>query len=90
MIHWELVGGGDDLETAVLPKGGRSENCSALAMLTPAEGWEGVKRFVLERVKECGGKPCPPVILGIGAVGYCLRRFGYARSVSKGQGFSGN
>jgi fumarate hydratase subunit alpha len=68
IIHWELVDG-DDLEMAVLPKGGGSENCSALAMLTPAEGWEGVKRFVIERVKECGGKPCPPVILGIGVGG---------------------
>ncbi|MBP1911429.1 fumarate hydratase [Thermococcus stetteri] len=68
VIHWELVGG-SEIQIAVLPKGGGSENCSALAMLTPAEGWEGVKRFVLERVKECGGKPCPPVILGIGVGG---------------------
>lgn len=68
VIHWELVEG-SDVEIAVLPKGGGSENCSALAMLTPAQGWEGVKRFVLERVKECGGKPCPPVILGIGIGG---------------------
>ncbi|WP_048151580.1 fumarate hydratase [Palaeococcus ferrophilus] len=68
IIHWELAGG-DSIKIAVLPKGGGSENCSALAMLTPAEGWEGVKRFVLERVRECGGKPCPPVILGVGIGG---------------------
>ena len=68
VIHWELVPG-DRIMIAVLPKGGGSENCSALAMLTPSEGWEGVKRFVVERVKACGGKPCPPVILGIGVGG---------------------
>ncbi|WP_148883263.1 fumarate hydratase [Thermococcus aciditolerans] len=68
VVHWELVEG-SEIEIAVLPKGGGSENCSALAMLTPGEGWEGVKRFVLERVRECGGKPCPPVILGIGVGG---------------------
>jgi len=68
VIHWELVEG-DEIEMAVLPKGGGSENCSALAMLTPGEGWEGVKRFVVERVKACGGKPCPPVILAIGVGG---------------------
>ncbi|USS40722.1 fumarate hydratase [Thermococcus aggregans] len=68
IIHWELVGG-DKIKIAVLPKGGGSENCSALAMLTPAEGFEGVKQFVIERVKECGGKPCPPIILGIGIGG---------------------
>ncbi|ASJ03657.1 fumarate hydratase [Thermococcus profundus] len=68
IIHWELTRG-DEVEVAVFPKGGGSENCSALAMLTPAEGWEGVKRFVLERVMECGGKPCPPVVLGVGVGG---------------------
>ncbi|WP_297513176.1 fumarate hydratase [Thermococcus sp.] len=68
IIHWELVGG-NEIEMAVLPKGGGSENCSALAMLTPGEGWEGVKRFVVEKVKACGGKPCPPVVLGIGVGG---------------------
>lgn len=68
IIHWELVPG-DRIRIAVLPKGGGSENCSALAMLTPGEGWEGVRRFVLEHVKACGGKPCPPIVLGIGVGG---------------------
>nr|WP_206204037.1 fumarate hydratase [Thermococcus sp. ES12] len=68
VIHWEITEG-DEIEVAVLPKGGGSENCSALAMLTPSEGWEGVKRFVVAHVKACGGKPCPPVILGIGVGG---------------------
>jgi len=68
VIHWELAKG-DKIKIAILPKGGGSENCSALAMLTPAESFEGVKRAVVDRVKECGGKPCPPVIIGIGIGG---------------------
>ncbi|NJE08115.1 fumarate hydratase [Thermococcus sp. M39] len=68
IIHWELVNG-DEIKIAVLPKGGGSENCSALAMLNPSEGFEGVKRFVVERVRECEGKPCPPIVLGIGIGG---------------------
>jgi len=68
IIHWELVDG-DKINISILPKGGGSENCSALAMLNPGEGFEGVKRFIVERVKECGGKPCPPIILGIGLGG---------------------
>jgi len=68
VIHWEPVEG-DSLRIALLPKGGGSENCSALAMLSPGEGRDGIKRFVMERIRGCGGKPCPPVILGIGIGG---------------------
>ncbi len=68
VIHWRLVKG-DRIRIAVMPKGGGSENCSALAVLNPGDGFEGVKRFVVEHVRKCGGKPCPPVILGIGIGG---------------------
>ena len=54
------------LKLAVLPKGAGSENMSALSMLTPTQGLKGVKKFVLETVLNAGGKPCPPIILGIG------------------------
>ncbi len=68
VIHWELVDD-DTLRIAVLPKGGGSENCSAMAMLSPSDGLMGIRKFVVEKVRECGGKPCPPVILGIGIGG---------------------
>ena len=58
-----------EVEIKVLPKGAGSENMSALKMLTPAEGIEGIKRFVLETVDNAGGKPCPPIILGVGVGG---------------------
>jgi fumarate hydratase subunit alpha len=67
-IHWEFVEG-DALKITLLPKGGGSENMSALAMLRPGDGIEGLKRFVIRRVAEAAGKPCPPTILGIGIGG---------------------
>jgi fumarate hydratase subunit alpha len=57
------------LELAVLPKGAGSENMSALKMLTPSQGIKGIKEFVLDTLVHAGGKPCPPVILGIGIGG---------------------
>jgi fumarate hydratase subunit alpha len=59
----------DCIELMVMPKGGGSENMSALAMLNPTGGLSAVKRFVLDTVVRAGGKPCPPVILGVGIGG---------------------
>ena len=60
---------GDGLHITVAPKGFGSENMSRLAMLKPADGVEGVKRFVVETVRLSGPNPCPPIILGIGIGG---------------------
>ncbi len=60
---------GDSLKITVMPKGFGSENMSALKMLKPADGIEGVKRFVLETVKKAGANPCPPIIVGVGIGG---------------------
>lgn len=60
---------GDTLDIQIAPKGAGSENMSRLAMLMPSEGIEGVKNFVKETVLLAGGKPCPPIILGIGIGG---------------------
>ena len=59
----------DHIELTVMPKGGGSENMSALAMLNPAGGVPAIKKFVVEAVVNAGGKPCPPVILGVGIGG---------------------
>jgi len=64
----ELVEG-DGAEVYIFPKGGGSENMSALWMLTPAEGFKGMKKKILEHILFSAGKPCPPVILGIGIGG---------------------
>ena len=68
MLYTELVPG-DKLELTVAPKGFGSENMSALKMLKPADGVEGVKRFVLETVEKAGANPCPPIIVGVGIGG---------------------
>lgn len=68
VIHTEVVPG-DKLVINAAPKGFGSENMSALRMLKPSDGIAGIKAFVLEAVKNAGGSPCPPVILGIGIGG---------------------
>ena len=68
VIHVEVVLG-DRLEVVILPKGCGSENMSRLAMLPPAAGLSGVKRFVVETVSRAGANPCPPVVVGVGLGG---------------------
>ena len=68
IIHLELVPG-DGLKLIFAPKGGGSENMSRVTMLTPAAGVEGVKDFVVQRVRESGPNPCPPTIVGVGIGG---------------------
>lgn len=68
VVHVDLVPG-DGLKLIFAPKGGGSENMSRVTMLTPAVGVEGVKAFVVERVKGSGPNPCPPTIVGVGIGG---------------------
>lgn len=68
IVHFQF-NPGDELTIHFAPKGAGSENMSRLAMLTPAEGEEGIIRFVLETIVLAGGKPCPPIIVGIGIGG---------------------
>lgn len=65
IIHLELTPG-DRLRLVVLPKGGGSENASALQMLKPSDGAEGVLQFVTERVSAQGVNACPPLLVGVG------------------------
>ncbi len=67
-ITWELVPG-DTAEIHFLPKGGGSENCCKLVMLTPAKGILGVKEAVVEHIAACRGLPCPPTVVGVGIGG---------------------
>jgi fumarate hydratase subunit alpha len=67
-VHWEIVDG-DEIRITALPKGGGSENASALKMLPPGVGLKGIQKAVVEHVVSCGGKPCPPTIVGVGIGG---------------------
>lgn len=68
VIHTEICDG-SLLNITVMPKGFGSENMSRLKMLTPAEGLEGIKKFVLETVNLAAGNPCPPIVVGTGIGG---------------------
>lgn len=68
VIHTEIVPG-DKIRINLAAKGAGSENMSAIAMLKPADGIDGIKRFVLEQVKKAGANPCPPIIVGVGIGG---------------------
>lgn len=68
IIHVEIVAG-KDLKLIVMPKGFGSENMSRVVLFAPAVGIEGVKKFVVQRVKEAGPNPCPPIIVGVGIGG---------------------
>ena len=68
-ILYTSVVPGDKVKITVAPKGFGSENMSRLGMLKPADGVEGVKKFVVETVRLAGSNPCPPIVLGIGIGG---------------------
>ncbi len=68
IIHTTIVEG-DALSLTVATKGAGSENMSGLAMLKPSEGVEGVKDFIVQVVKNAGGNPCPPIVVGVGIGG---------------------
>ncbi len=68
IIHTKIVQG-DKIKMKIAAKGGGSENMSNVTMLTPTDGIEGVKKLVLETIFNAGGKPCPPLIVGIGIGG---------------------
>lgn len=68
VIHYEIVPG-NKLKIELAPKGFGSENMSALKMLKPSDGIEGVKDFILETVDKAGPNPCPPIVVGVGIGG---------------------
>ena len=68
VLHVRLVPG-DRIRLKLAPKGAGSENKSALKMLVPADGIEGVKIFILKTAEEAGPNPCPPIVIGVGIGG---------------------
>jgi len=68
MLYVELVPG-EQVEITVAPKGFGSENMSAVNMLRPSDGVNGVVDFVVQTVKQAGPNPCPPIVVGVGIGG---------------------
>lgn len=68
IIHTTIVHG-DKIKITIAPKGGGSENMSEVKMGKPADGIEGVKKFVIDRVIRSSANPCPPIVVGVGIGG---------------------
>ncbi len=68
IIHVSTVEG-DKIKLMLAAKGGGSENMSGIAMLKPSQGLPGLKDFVIKTIRESGGNPCPPIIVGVGIGG---------------------
>jgi len=68
VIHTRIVPG-EKIRLRFAPKGGGAENMSEVRMMTAADGIEGIKDFVVDRVKRSGGNPCPPMVVGVGIGG---------------------
>ncbi|MBL8571840.1 MAG: fumarate hydratase [Phreatobacter sp.] len=69
VVNIDFDEGPERLSIEMIPKGSGSENGSFLRMLIPADGVDGIKAFVVDRVIEAGGKVCPPTIVGVGVGG---------------------
>lgn len=68
VLYTEIVDG-ESVEVSIMAKGFGSENKSALKMLTPADGEQGVIDFVLDTVQKAGPNACPPFVIGVGIGG---------------------
>ena len=68
IIHYEIIPG-ENVEITVAPKGFGSENMSRIFMLKPADGADGVKKSVIQAVKDAGPNACPPMVVGVGIGG---------------------
>ncbi|MCI8589807.1 MAG: fumarate hydratase [Clostridiales bacterium] len=87
IIHTRIVPG-DKVKITVAPKGFGSENMSAIKMFTPSAKREDIIQFVLDTVRNAGGNPCPPLLVGVGIGGtfeYCalLAKKALTRPVSQ-------
>ncbi len=60
---------GDKVKITVAPKGFGSENMSQIKMLTPGAGVKGAEDFIIKVCEEAGGRPCPPIVVGVGIGG---------------------
>lgn len=68
MIYTEILPG-EKIKITMGPKGFGSENMSAIRMLKPSAGLQGIKDFIIETVEAAGPNPCPPMVVGVGIGG---------------------
>jgi len=68
-IYWDWIKDKDYMEIMCISKGSGSENQSFHAMLVPAQGMSGVKKFIIDSAYAAGGQPCTPSVTNVGIGG---------------------
>ncbi|MCX8170272.1 MAG: fumarate hydratase [Candidatus Methanomethyliaceae archaeon] len=77
ILHFES--GENESKIDILAKGAGSENVSCLYMLDPTYGIDGIKKLVIQTVKNAGRRPCPPIVVGVGVGGTMERAIYFAK-----------
>lgn len=78
IVHYRIVPG-DKVRIFILPKGGGAENVGAFTVLKPTAHKDEIKKFVVDSILKAGGKPCPPIIVGVGIGGLSEKTFEIAK-----------
>lgn len=68
VFHLELTTS-DELEITIAPKGAGSENMSSLKMMNPQAKISEVEDYIYDVIVNSGGRPCPPIVVGVGIGG---------------------
>jgi len=82
MVKFSFEPGAAFLDLLMMPKGSGSENWSFLKMLSPADGENGIRKFILDCVVDAGGKACPPLVIGVGIGGTSDQCMGLAKEAT--------
>ncbi len=65
-VFWDIVPGATTCEVYAYMAGGGCTLPGHAMVLMPGEGYEGVARFVLDRMTSYGLNACPPLLVGVG------------------------
>lgn len=65
-VWWDIVPNSDQCEIYTYMAGGGCTLPGHAMVLMPGEGYEGVTRFVLDRMTSYGLNACPPLLVGVG------------------------
>ncbi len=65
-VWWDIVPNSDQCEIYTYMAGGGCTLPGHAMVLMPGEGYEGVTKFVLDRMTTYGLNACPPLLVGVG------------------------
>ncbi len=65
-VWWDIVPNSDECEIYTYMAGGGCTLPGNATVLMPGEGYEGITKFVLDRMTSYGLNACPPLLVGVG------------------------